>query len=149
MKTPVSNPFLITLFAIGIFMITTLSSFAQSGNRIRFIFGTRCHPVGDGKGCEGEKGICIILNFKDKIYFSNSGQGEMEVINGRIQFSILSDHSPAAADENDFYVYEDKVVPVELAEELGYNSIVIKRGVYKLDKSRNPLGVAQLNAEFR
>ncbi|MBK9318421.1 MAG: hypothetical protein IPM91_06090 [Bacteroidetes bacterium] len=148
MKTPVTNTFNVKLFLIGIFMITTLQSISQTNERIRVIFGTRSRPSADGKGCEGDKGTCFIFNTKDKV-MSDVGVAEVSEVNGRINFNIVQDPSPAGPEENVFYVHEDKVLPTETARELGYESVIIKRGEYPLDKRKNRLGTVQLIAIFK
>lgn len=148
MKTPVSNTFITKLFLIGIFMVTTLQSISQTNDRIRFIFGTRSRPSADGKGCEGDKGLCVILNLKDKV-MPDMGLAEVQEVNGRLLLNILQDPSPAGPDENVFYVYEDKVLPAEIAGALGYDSVIIEKGEYPLDKRKNRLGAVQLIALFK
>ena len=135
---------------IAIFFFTTLfaSAEAQNGNRIRIIFGTRSHPNGDGNGCEGEKGICLIITRGEIINSESLGTGEMSEEYGRLFLNITQDPSPAMDHENSFVVAEDKVLPKELAQALGYNKVTIRRGTYRLDKNKNPLGSVFLNATF-
>jgi hypothetical protein len=148
MKNTKKPLFLIALFAC-VFTFIFSNSSAQSGERIRLVFGTRSHPDASGTGCEGDKGICIILTFKARYSFQNSGVAEISIENGKVLFNILEDKAPAADHENTFYVYEPKEVPQEIARELGYERIVIQPGQYYLNKSRNPLGSAILKAELR
>lgn len=147
MKTSLKKSFLVSLFLLGIFMITSTLSFSQTNGRIRLIFGTRTHPTADGKGCEGDKGTCFLIYSTasvGKMTEPNSGVAEISIQEGKMIFNIVSDNSPAQADENTFYVFTDMKVPVEAARELGYNSIIIKRGQYKLDKTKNRLGQVTL-----
>jgi hypothetical protein len=143
MKTSIKKPFLAILFLLGIFMISGADSYGQTSQRIRFVFGTRSHPNSDGKGCEGDKGLCVLLyTTKDigKVTDVNTGITEMSVEGDQMTFNILSDNSPAEQHENYFYVYSDITVPAEAARAFGYSSIIIKKGKYPLNKSRNPLG---------
>ncbi|MBK9400015.1 MAG: hypothetical protein IPN36_03900 [Bacteroidetes bacterium] len=80
---------------------------------------------------------------------SDVGVAEVSEVNGRINFNIVQDPSPAGPEENVFYVHEDKVLPYETARELGYESVIIKRGEYPLDKRKNRLGTVQLIAIFK
>lgn len=146
MKTSIKTPFLTTLFLLGMFMLSTLHSAAQSSQRIRVVFGTRTHPTADGKGCEGEKGICFLIYvIKDRISTEpNSGVGEVVVEGQQLTLNIISDTSPAEYDEQFFHVYRDIAVPADAARALGYTSITIKKGRYPLNKSRNPLGQVTL-----
>ncbi len=147
MKTSLKKSFLVSLFLLGIFMITSTLSFSQTNGRIRLVFGTRTHPTADGKGCEGDKGICFLIYTTANIGKStepNNGIGEVTLQDNKIIFNIVSDNSPAQADENIFYVYQDMKIPAEAAREFGFNSIIIKRGQYKLDKTKNRLGQVTL-----
>jgi hypothetical protein len=148
MKNTKKPLFLIAFFAC-VFTFIFSNSFAQSGERIRLVFGTRSHPDASGTGCEGDKGICIILTLKARYASQNSGVGEISIENGNVRFNIIEDSSPAEDHENTFYVYEPKEVPQEIARELGYERIVIQPGNYYLNKSKNPLGSALLKAEMR
>jgi len=142
------NQFYISIIALFFFnnLFTTVQ--AQDGNRIRIIFGTRSHPNGDGTGCEGEKGICVIITRGGGLSSEKMGSGEISEENGRLYLSITEDPSPAMDDENTFLVAQDKVLPTEVARELGYNRVTIRKGIFKLDKSKNPLGNVYLNATF-
>lgn len=152
MKKPVQTLFYSTLFILGLFTILPTSSSNASDPRIfgiRIIFGTRSHPSADGKGCEGDKGLCFIVSRNDKTMDPQAGLADIEVRDGKIFWNIVQDPEPALDYENTFYVYEDKVVPADIAQELGYSSITIRKGEYRLDKSKNRLGSILLNADFR
>lgn len=148
MQTLVSINFKKIIFILGIFAFISLESYAQNAERIRFVFGTRSKPAAQGDGCDGEKGICIRLLAKTTIIDKDLGVGEIQIIKGQIQLNIISDPSPAESDENTFYIYEDRVLPNETAEQLGYSKIIIRKGEYRLDKSKNRLGTVMLNASF-
>jgi len=147
MKTIIKKSFLTLLFLLGIFMISGADSYGQTSQRIRFVFGTRSHPNSDGKGCGGDKGLCVLLyTTKDigKVTDVNSGIAEISVEGDQMSFNIINDNSPAERHENYFYVYRDIVVPEEGARMLGYSSITIRKGKYPLNKIRNPLGQTTL-----
>jgi hypothetical protein len=147
MKNSLKKSFLLSFLLLGIVMITSTLSFSQTNGRIRLVFGTRTHPTADGKGCEGDKGICFLVYTTANIGKStepNSGIGEVSLQDGKIIFNIVSDSSPAQTDENTFYVYQDMKIPAEAAREFGFNSIIIKRGQYTLDKTKNRLGQVAL-----
>ncbi len=148
MKKPVQTLFCSTLFLLGLLFISE-QIHAQSSQRIRVIFGTRVHPTSDGKGCEGEKGICFIIIWRDQSRLTSEGTAEIQEVDGKILLNILQDPDPALDFENTFYVYEDKEIPADIAQEMGYSSITIKRGEYRLDKNKNRLGSVLLNADFR
>lgn len=148
MKNTKKPLFLIAFFAC-VFTLLFSNCSAQSGERIRFVFGTRSHPDASGTGCEGDKGICIILTFRARYAIQNPGVAEISIENGNVKINIIEDASPAEDHENTFYVYEPKEVPQEIARELGYERIVIQPGHYYLNKSKNPLGSALLKAELR
>lgn len=147
MKTIFKKSLFTILFFLGIFMLSGSDSYGQTSQRIRFVFGTRSHPTNEGKGCEGDKGLCVLIyTTKDigKITEVNSGIAEISVEGDQMTFNIINDNSPAERHENYFYVYNDIVVPDEGARALGYSSIIIKKGKYPLHKTRNPLGQTQL-----
>jgi hypothetical protein len=148
MKTSLLNNFKKTLFIFGIITLIALEASAQNEERIRFVFGTRSKPAAQGDGCDGEKGICIRLLAKTTIIDKDLGVGEFQIVRGQLQLNIVSDPSPAGSDENTFYIYEDRILPAETAEELGYSKIIIRKGEYRLDKSKNRLGTVLLNASF-
>jgi hypothetical protein len=133
-----------------LFTLSLTSLFAQNANRIRIIFGTRSHPSADGKGCEGEKGICIIITTKDRdVILDNKGTSEISMNDeGKIVFNIIEDSSPAQEDENTLYLFERKEIPQEVCKELGYDRIVLQPGKYFLNKSDNSLGTAVIDAEI-
>jgi len=140
--------FYISIIALFFFNTLFITVQAQDGNRIRIIFGTRSHPNGDGTGCEGEKGICVIITRGGALSGERLGSGEISEENGRLYLNITRDPSPATDDENTFLVAQDKMLPTEVAQELGYNRVTIRKGTYRLDKSKNPLGDVYLNATF-
>lgn len=148
MKKPVQTLFFSTLFILGL-LLTSNSATAQSTERIKVIIGTRSHPTADGKGCEGEKGICFIITFRDQDRLHNSGVAEIQDIDGKLLLNILQDPEPAMDFENTFHVYEDKEIPADIAQEMGYSGITIRKGEYRLDKNKNRLGSVLLNADFR
>lgn len=149
MKTITSNNFKKIIFILGIFAFLSLESYAQNAERIRFVFGTRSKPAAIGDGCDGEKGLCIRFFSSSKTVGTGEGIAEVQTVRGQLQLNIISDTSPAEENENIFYVYEDKTLPQEIAEQLGFSKITIRKGEYRLDKSRNRLGTVMLNAIFQ
>lgn len=144
-----TTPFLLIAFFATVFNFLSINCDAQDTERIRIIFGTRSHPNSDGKGCEGDKGTCLIFAMQDRVALDNEGVAEITVKQNRVYWNIIEDSSPAESNENTFYVYEEKILPAELVKELGYEQIVIQPGKYYLDKSRNPLGCVILEAEIK
>lgn len=142
------NHFYIGMIALFFFTTLFANVQAQNGNRIRIIFGTRSHPNGSGDGCEGEKGICLIITRGGASGSDRLGTGEISEEYGRLFLNITEDPSPAMDHENSFLVAEDKELPKELVKELGYSRVTIRKGTYRLDKSKNPLGSVYLNATF-
>lgn len=144
MKNQLYRGFIAIIFFTTLF--TTVQ--AQDGNRIRIIFGTRSHPNGSGDGCEGEKGICLIITRGGASSSDRLGSGEISEEYGRLFLNITEDPSPAMDHENTFIIAQDKSLPKEVAEEMGYSRVTIRKGTYRLDKSKNPLGSVYLNATF-
>ena len=149
MKTLISINFKKIIFILGIFAFLSLESYAQNAERIRFVFGTRSKPAAMGDGCDGVKGLCIRFFSSSKTVGTGEGIAEVQTVRGQLQLNIISDTSPAEENENIFYVYEDKTLPQEIAEQLGFSKIIIRKGEYRLDKSRNRLGTVMLNAIFQ
>ncbi|MBK9637075.1 MAG: hypothetical protein IPO63_04390 [Bacteroidetes bacterium] len=149
MKTLVTKDFKKIFFILGIFAFLSLESYAQNAERIRFVFGTRSKPAAIGEGCDGEKGLCIRFFSSSKTIGTGEGIAEVQTVRGQLQLNIINDNSPAEENENIFYVYEDKVLPQEIAEQLGFSRVIIRKGEYRLDKSRNRLGTVLLNASFQ
>lgn len=148
MKTLLIYHFKKSLFILGIIAFMSLDASAQNAERIRFVFGTRSKPAAQGEGCDGEKGLCIRFFSSSKVIGTGEGQAEIQIVRGQILFNIIEDSSPAEESENIFYVYEDKLLPGEISEQLGYSKIIIRKGEYRLDKSKNRLGTVMLNASF-
>ena len=142
------NQFYLSILTLFFFTTLFTTVQAQDGNRIRIIFGTRSHPNSSGDGCEGEKGICLIITRGGASASDRLGSGEISEEYGRLFLNITEDPSPAMEHENSFLVAEDKTLPKELARELGYERVTIRKGTYRLDKSKNPLGSVYLNATF-
>ncbi len=149
MKTLVSINFKKIIFILGIFAFLSLESFAQTNGKIRLIFGTRSHPNASGDGCDPDKGICLIFGSSTKIVDPTLGIAEIQFERGQLKFNIISDPSPAEGNENIFFVYEDKILPQESSEQLGFSKVIVRKGEYRLDKSRNRLGTVMLNAIFQ
>lgn len=138
-----------TLFISSLFFLTTSNVLAQQQARIKIIFGTRVHPSDDGKGCEGEKGICLIVTTKDlRTQGTALGEAQVEEVDGHIRLSIQRDPDPAMDHENTFYLYSDKRLPADVALAFGYREIILKKGEYRIDKSDNPLGTVKIDANF-
>lgn len=148
MKTKLSAHFKKSLFILGIIAFISLESSAQNAERIKFVFGTRSKPAAQGDGCDGLKGLCIRFTSNSKTISSGEGIGEVQILRSQLLLNIIEDSSPAEEDENTFYVYEDKTLPIEISEQLGYSKIIIRKGEYRLDKSKNRLGTVLLNASF-
>ncbi len=149
MKTIVSINIKKIIFILGIFAFLSIESYAQNAERIRFVFGTRSKPAAIGDGCDGEKGLCIRFFSSSKTIGTGEGIAEVQTVRGQLQLNIISDTSPAEENENIFYVYEDKILPQEIAEQLGFSKVTIRKGEYRLDKSRNRFGTVLLNAIFQ
>lgn len=148
MKTLLFYHFKKSIFILGIMAFISLEASAQNAERIRFVFGTRSKPAAQGEGCDGEKGLCIRFFSSTKTIGTGEGISEIQIVGGQILFNIIEDSSPAEENENIFFVYEDKTLPAEISEQLGYSKIIIRKGQYRLDKSKNRLGTVMLNASF-
>ncbi|CAN5501302.1 hypothetical protein BH11BAC2_BH11BAC2_01930 [soil metagenome] len=149
MKTPKLLIFMIA-FVMGFCSIIPSKSNAQTTERIKFRFGTRSHPNASGEGCEGDKGICIILNLSaNRLAVNNCGVADVIISGNKMTFNIVEDPSPALDSENYLNVYEDKSLDNATAEQLGYSSVIIKKGRYVLNKSKNKLGTAEVTITTR
>ena len=142
-----------TCFIYSALLITALilsasNSNAQTASRIRLIFGTRSHPASGGDGCEGEKGICVILNLHAaRTDISSPGYADVAIEKGRLRFNITEDASPANTTENFLNLYTDKALDPETCRSLGYDQLIMKAGRYPLDKTKNPFGSALINIQ--
>lgn len=142
------NPFSAIAFFALVFSFLSLNCTAQDAQRIRVIFGTRVHPSSDGKGCEGDKGTCLIVSYGQKGLPDNPGVAEISVKDEFIEWNIIEDDAPASDFENAFHVYEPKEIPRDVCRQLGYSRIVLQPGEYRLDKSENRLGKVLIKAEI-
>lgn len=121
-----------------------------------FIFGTRSKPCdcdgnNDGNdGCDGTRGICIIIHFGidggNRPLGENIGLGSFTFTDpGKdIRLSILEDQSvinPLL--DTLFTVQSDMPIP----EAIIAGGYTIKQGVYPIDYSRNPLGEVVLKSK--
>lgn len=147
MKNTINPLFSFAFFAL-VFSLFSLTSEAQDALRIKVIFGTRVRPSSDGKGCDGDKGTCLIISYGQKGLPDNPGVAEISVEGDYIAWNILEDAAPAADYEDVFHVYEAKEIPREVCRELGYSRIVLQPGEYRLDKSENRLGKVLIKAEI-
>ena len=147
MKNTKKHFSILAFFAL-VFSFLSLHVEAQDAQRIKVVFGTRARPNGTGDGCEGDKGTCIIINFRDKVAIDNPGIAEIAVKNNYVEWSILEDASPASEFEDVFHVYEAKEIPRDVCRELGYDRIVLLPGEYRLDKSNNRLGKVLIKADI-
>jgi len=92
--------------------------------------------------------ICLIITRGGASSSDRLGSGEISEEYGRLFLNITEDPSPAMDHENTFIIAQDKSLPKEVAEEMGYSRVTIRKGTYRLDKSKNPLGSVYLNATF-
>lgn len=140
--------FVKSLFILSVLVSFSCDSYAQLP-KIKFIFGTRSHPNGTGDGCDGDKGICIIIRAnQNRISISNPGVAEASINQGKLEFKIIEDASPATADENYFYVYSEKVLDPESSRALGYEQVTILPGKYPLSKKTSRYGSAVLSVRL-
>lgn len=112
---------------------------------IKIVFGTRSHPCGKDAGCycEGDRGVCLIIEWKlavDSSFLStipNEGIADVELLPGnKIKFNMLKDNSVVTPSQNLFYVNSN----YSLNGLFGSNK-TIKAGTYSIDYSTNSLGV--------
>lgn len=139
----------LSLFKVSfLFLLITLATTgqAQTAGRIRVIFGSRSHPASGGDGCEGDKGICLIVNLHaSRTGIPNLGAAELSLEKGKLRFNITEDGSPAERSESYLNLFTDKVMDPETCRLLGYDQMILKAGRYTLDKTKNPLGSALIN----
>src|SRR5699024_6461131 len=136
----------------------TLEAATESQTEMRadwptVIFGTKSRPCGKEKNCycEGDRGICLLINpHKVKDYSTgsnlstNTGIGKFEIISSYlIKITMLEDNSSFLSSvDNKFYVFED----VKLNNIFDYE-VTLKKGVYDIDYSQNSLGTIMVNYE--
>jgi hypothetical protein len=137
------NPFLV----FAIFALVFILNLPQSeAGPVRIKTGLRYAP--DTNECEGPRGLCFAVLLKNPITIDNSGIAEISIDGESIVITLLEDYSNPDDDENTFTVYTPKELAKEVCEELGVQNIVLKPGVYRVDKSRHRLGAITIPAEI-
>lgn len=111
----------------------------------KIVFGTKSHPcsANDSCYCTGDRGICLIIDWKiaNTSDFNSQieNEGIAEVVNlpnNKIKFKMLKDNSVISQNSDTlFYVSEDY-----LLNGLFIQNLTIKEGVYSIDYSTNTLG---------
>jgi len=124
-----------------------------TGDRL-IMFGTYCKPCdcdGDGEtdGCDGDKGICLIVRFgidnqqrplNDRI---GVGRFTFNGLGNDIILSMEEDATPPDPNVDQyFHVNEDMIIP----EDVIAGGYVIEQGVYPIDYSTNLLGDVVLSS---
>ncbi|KAF5042885.1 hypothetical protein DSECCO2_508000 [anaerobic digester metagenome] len=112
------------------------------------IFGTHSKPCGSGAGCycDGDKGICLLINPKsvniegnlnDVPLGTNEGIAEVMILDSKtIKIKMLRDDSWSDTTQHIFHVYDD----VNLTNIFGSGTITIKKGDYPISYVENSLG---------
>ena len=95
----------------------------------KIIFGTHSRPSSNGDGCDGSRGICIIIHgrlveddFNVKDLGDDMGLAEIEIIEGQLKMNILYDTSKDPF-QKDFNVIKDISMDKEVCEQLGATTI--------------------------
>ena len=133
-------------------------------------FGTRCCEVIDGQQyCIGEPGLCLVIIVEElpdpepvEAYINtgtNVGVAEITIKriankkNGNsvlgtnmLQWTILEDNAEINYGST-FYVMEDVELNNSLSQSLGFSRVIIKQGVYQLDRSKYQYGRVLLSIE--
>lgn len=130
-----------------VIIVDSVHCIAQDVQKIRVVFGTRCKRYNDG--CSGDKGICLFISNSEKAGAGSYGTAEVSIVSGQIKMDIIQDSSPATDLEKIFYLYTTKSLPAEVCNYLGYKSIVLQPGEYRIDKTRYPLGSILIRAELQ
>jgi len=112
------------------------------------IFGTHSKPCGSGAGCycDGDKGICLLINPKsvniegniaDIPLGTNEGIAEVMILDARtLKIKMLRDDSWSDTTQRTFHVYDN----VNLTNIFGSGTIIIKKGDYPISYLENSLG---------
>lgn len=125
-----------------------------AGGGTTIIFGTKCCPNEDATGCEGDKGICLII--KSEVAGADAELGEGEGLadvsvtrDGKILFGIKKDYYKGNKGDR-FHVRDDHEMSQEVARALGYDQVILQEGSYKVDYSHReyPYGVVEIEADL-
>lgn len=125
-----------------------------AGGGTTIIFGTKCCPNEDATGCEGEKGMCLII--KTEVAGADAEPGEGEGLadasvtrDGKVLLGIKEDYyEDNKGDE--FHVREDHELSREVARALGHERVILQEGAYRVDYSHReyPYGLVELEADL-
>lgn len=117
----------------------------------KIIFGTRSHPCGgDGCYCEGDKGICLIIDPQPISAAPGSlqtgeGYGDWTVLPGAKQMSIIVRDDYELNQNTTFKVDADLALNADVSDHLGYRSVTILSGNYSVDYSKHQHGEILVN----
>ena len=143
------------IFVLFILSFFSFSLIENCNAKPKLVFGTRSHPIGNGEGCEGDHGLCIIIHgrvvnddFDVKDLGDDMGLVEAEIIDGELKLNILFDESKYCF-EKDFTVIKNIVLDEEVSEKLGYQNVTIEAGVYRVDFSKFRYGSVVLPVQIR
>ncbi|HET8796496.1 MAG TPA: hypothetical protein VFO89_02340, partial [Thermoanaerobaculia bacterium] len=124
-----------------------LGTFPQVGARPKLKF-KHASP-----GCNDPLGLCLIIPLRwtspsesltPEEVADGFGFGTMEVVDGKL---YLTPHRPAALPDGTLPIDEDKRLEPDLALALGYKSITIKRGVYRMNMAYGEFGRAVMDID--
>lgn len=121
----------------------------------KFVFGTYSRPDAEGEGCEGVRGLCIIIHgrivnddFDIKDLGDDMALAEIEIVEGELKMNILFDNSKNCF-ERSFRVIKNVTLDETVCEALGYRHVVIEPGEYVVDFSRYQFGAVVLPVTIR
>ncbi|MFB6258474.1 MAG: hypothetical protein ABEH38_07255 [Flavobacteriales bacterium] len=125
------------------------------GDPPTIVFGTKSKPCGknDGCYCDGDKGLCLLIN--PEIAGSNpdleegEGYGDIFIQDDQVVLGIRDDHDPSNKGER-FRVRRDFELSKTISEKLGHQEVIIQKGIYPVDYSHEeyPFGLVTLEAEM-
>lgn len=142
------------IIAALLVIATSAQMFAQDNQRTHIIFGTRSHPT-CSDCCEGGGGICLIISAKisqsPTLGIQDKGLGIADwtlLTSNKLEIKMIANNSPFAKNEdpNLFLVNKDYKVDASIAKALGLNSLIIKKGKYKIDYTLNRQGTILVDA---
>ena len=133
--------------------VNSVPEFSVSGGTT-IIFGTRSKPCGSNNGCycEGNKGLCLLINPKPLEPTGsinlNEGQGigtwKVNSQFDALEIEITDDFE--SNNDDTFVVLSNFELPSDVTEALGVTSIILQEGEYEVDYSSLENGKIIVNA---
>ncbi|MFM2134819.1 MAG: hypothetical protein RL021_219, partial [Bacteroidota bacterium] len=144
---------------IALVLFASSMAVSHPSSAIKITFGTKCHPDDNG-GCDGDKGICIIIEIKNAeglfretdprpALGDDMAMAELACTDAaHIRLDILAQQSDVV--NGPYFTVEQPVaLNAELVTKLGLQYAVIQPGRYSVDYSTRRFGTVLLDAVTR